>query len=139
MKLEQCELSIQSSGRGTQDITAEIKAAVSGSNIQTGLCHIFLKHTSASIILCENYDEQVRLDLERFLSRLVPDGDPLFQHVLEGKDDMPAHIRTVLTKTDMMVPIADGALALGTWQGIFLYEHRYVAQKRQVIISAMGS
>ena len=78
MKLEQCELSIQSSGRGTQDITAEIKAAVSGSNIQTGLCHIFLKHTSASIILCENYDEQVRLDLERFLSRLVPDGDPLF-------------------------------------------------------------
>ena len=139
MKLEQCGLSIQSSGRGTQDITAEIKAAVSGSNIQTGLCHIFLKHTSASIILCENYDEQVRLDLERFLSRLVPDGDPLFQHVLEGKDDMPAHIRTVLTKTDMMVPIADGALALGTWQGIFLYEHRYVAQKRQVIISAMGS
>lgn len=139
MKLEQCELSIQTSGRGTQDITSEIKAAVRKSNIQTGLCHIFLRHTSASIILCENYDEQVRLDLEHFLLRFVPDGDPIFQHVLEGKDDMPAHIRTVLTKTDMTVPITDGDLALGTWQGIFLYEHRYAAQKRHIVISATGS
>lgn len=139
MKLEQCELSLQTSGRGTQDITDEIKIVVSKSKIQTGLCHVFLKHTSASLILCENYDEQVMLDLERFLSRLVPDGDSLFQHVLEGKDDMPAHIRTVLTKTDMTVPISDGDLALGTWQGIFLYEHRYAAQKRHIVISAMGS
>lgn len=138
MKIEQLPITFNTPGRGTQDITAEIKTLLATLSIQQGLCHIFLKHTSASLMLCENYDPQVRMDLEHFLIRLVPDGDPLFKHVLEGKDDMPAHIRTVLTQISLTIPIQNGKLALGTWQGIYLYEHRYQPQERHLIITVVG-
>ena len=137
-KVEQAVVTFNTSGRGTQDITADITPVVTKTKIQTGLCHLFLQHTSASLMLCENYDSQVRKDLEYFLLRLVPDGDPLFKHVTEGKDDMPAHIRAILTQASLTIPIQDGKSALGTWQGIFLYEHRYQPQQRHILITVMG-
>ncbi|MBA2650341.1 MAG: YjbQ family protein [Legionella sp.] len=138
MKIEQNEIIINTTGRGTQNITQEISKIVSDNEIKTGLCHLFLKHTSASLIICENYDVQVRKDLDNFFARLIPDGDPLFKHVIEGIDDMPAHIRTIITQTEMNIPISQGELALGKWQGIFLYEHRYNPQKRQLLVTIMG-
>ncbi len=138
MNIMQHELVITTLGRGTQDFTADVRKAISDCKIKMGLCHLFLKHTSASLMICENYDVQVRKDLENFLSRLIPDGDPLFQHTLEGEDDMPAHVRTILTQTEMNIPITEGALALGRWQGIFLYEHRYAAQQRHIILTIIG-
>lgn len=138
MNIMQHELIIPTPGRGTQDITTEVRRVVSDNKIAIGLCHLFLKHTSASLMICENYDVQVRKDLENFLSRLIPDGDPLFKHTIEGEDDMPAHVRTVLTQTEMNIPICDGQLGLGTWQGIFLYEHRYAAQQRHIILTMIG-
>ncbi|HHF7364918.1 TPA: secondary thiamine-phosphate synthase enzyme YjbQ [Legionella bozemanae] len=138
MKIEQFPISFNTPGRSTQDITDPIKNILAKATIQQGLCHLFLKHTSASLMLCENYDPQVRMDLENFLVRLVPDGDPLFQHVIEGKDDMPAHVRTVLTQTSLTIPIQSGKLVLGTWQGIYLYEHRYQSQKRHLVITVIG-
>ncbi|MCB1803072.1 MAG: secondary thiamine-phosphate synthase enzyme YjbQ [Gammaproteobacteria bacterium] len=125
-------------GRGTLDITAEVQRVVSASNIVRGLCHVFVQHTSASLIICENADPTVRSDLERFMSRLAPDGDPIYQHTLEGADDMPAHVRAILTNMDVTVPVRDGRCALGTWQGIFLYEHRHAAQRRQVVVTVSG-
>ncbi|MCW8398390.1 secondary thiamine-phosphate synthase enzyme YjbQ [Legionella sp. PATHC038] len=138
MKIEQFALTFNTQGRGTEDITPEVTSFLSNMTIKHGLCHLFLKHTSASLIICENYDPQVRRDLENFLVRLVPDGDPLFKHVIEGKDDMPAHIRTVLTQSSLTIPIYDGKLALGTWQGIYLYEHRYQPQQRHLLITGVG-
>jgi secondary thiamine-phosphate synthase enzyme len=138
MNIMQHELFITTPGRGTQDITAEVRKVVANCKLGIGLCHLFLKHTSASLMICENYDAQVRQDLENFLSRLIFDGDPLFKHTIEGEDDMPAHIRTILTQTEMNIPICDGQLELGTWQGIFLYEHRYAAQQRHIIMTIMG-
>lgn len=139
MNFEQHEILIQTSGRGTQNITTEISKIVRKSQIKTGVCHIFIRHTSASLMICENYDAQVRQDLENFFARLIPDGDPLFKHVIEGKDDMPAHIRTILTQTEMNIPVTNGELALGKWQGVFLYEHRYDPQRRQILITVIGS
>lgn len=138
MKIEQYFFAFNTPGRGTQDITSKIKTALANTRLQHGLCHLFIKHTSASLMVCENYDIQVRDDLEHFLLRLVPDGDPLFQHVIEGKDDMPAHIRTLLTQTSLTLPLQNGELALGTWQGIYLYEHRYQPQERHVVLTALG-
>lgn len=138
MKIEQHEINITTSGRGSQEITEEIRKMVSNTAINRGLCHLFLKHTSASLMICENYDAQVRKDFDRFLARLVPDGDPLFKHTIEGEDDMPAHIRTILTRTEMSVPICEGKLLLGTWQGIFLYEHRYAPHQRYLTVSVFG-
>lgn len=131
-------LTVPTAGRGTLDVTAEIERAVRASGIRAGLCHCFLRHTSASLILCENADPTVRRDLEAFLSRLAPDGDPLYRHRSEGPDDMPAHIRAVLTKTDLTVPVRDGSTALGTWQGIYLYEHRSSAHRREILMTIMG-
>ncbi len=139
MNIKQNEIIICTSGRGTQNITHEISKIVLDNEIKTGICHLFLLHTSASLMICENYDVQVRKDLENFLSRLIPDGDPLFKHVIEGKDDMPAHIRTILTQTEMSIPISHKELALGKWQGIFLYEHRYDPQKRQILVTVIGT
>ncbi|MCW8444426.1 secondary thiamine-phosphate synthase enzyme YjbQ [Fluoribacter gormanii] len=138
MKIEQFPITFNTSGRGTQDITTVVKTLLSKTTIRQGLCHLFLKHTSASLMLCENYDPQVRKDLEHFLLRLIPDGDPLFKHVLEGQDDMPAHIRTVLTQTSLTIPMQNGQFALGTWQGIYLYEHRYQEQERHLLITVIG-
>jgi secondary thiamine-phosphate synthase enzyme len=122
-------------GRGTYDITPQILAVVQNAGIRTGLCHLFLQHTSASLIICENADPSVRSDLERFLARLVPDGDPLYDHTQEGPDDMPAHVRAVLTKMEMTLPVSNGHCALGTWQGVYLYEHRHHPHERRVIVT----
>ncbi|HEX7029994.1 MAG TPA: secondary thiamine-phosphate synthase enzyme YjbQ [Gammaproteobacteria bacterium] len=131
-------LSFETPGRGTTDITAAIQGAVGEAGVETGLCNLFIQHTSASLLLTENADPQVRRDLETFLAGLVPDGDPMFGHDDEGPDDMPAHVRTVLTESALSVPVTAGRLALGTWQGIFLYEHRAGAHRRRVTITVLS-
>ena len=134
----QQQLTIDTDGRGTVDITDTVQAAVANGGIATGLCHVFVQHTSASLILCENADPAVRSDLERFMARLAPDGDPLFRHVSEGPDDMPAHVRSVLTQSDLQIPVTGGRCALGTWQGIYLWEHRTHAHRRRVTVTIQG-
>ena len=131
-------LEIDTRGRGTYNITKVLQQAVARSGSDSGLCHVFVQHTSASLILCENADPDVRADLEHWLQRQVPDGDPAYAHSLEGADDMPAHIRSILTNMDLTLPVHDGRCALGTWQGVFLYEHRYHAQRRRVVVSVTG-
>jgi secondary thiamine-phosphate synthase enzyme len=125
-------------GRGTYDITREVAQIVARSDISTGLCHVFTHHTSASLVLCENADPSVRRDLEQFMSKLVPDGDPMFDHTMEGPDDMPAHIRSILSKMDLTVPVSSGKCGLGTWQGIYLWEHRTHSHNRTVTVTVMG-
>ena len=132
-------LTVATSGRGTFDVTAEVAKVVRAAEVQSGLCNVFIHHTSASLILCENADPTVRSDLERFARRLVPDGDALFEHTDEGPDDMPAHVRSILTQTSLTLPVAGGRLALGTWQGVYLWEHRLRAHRRQVTVSVLGS
>lgn len=134
----QREFSFQLRGRGTLDITASINGAVADSGVQTGLCNVFIHHTSASLLLTENADPQVRADLETFIARMVPDGDPMFGHDAEGPDDMPAHVRTMLTESSLSVPVSNGRLALGTWQGIYLWEHRHEPHQRRVTITVLG-
>lgn len=136
---EQQRLTIATGGRGTYDITREVGQVVRESGLTTGICHLFVHHTSASLILCENADPTVRRDLEAFLSRLVADGDPLFDHSQEGPDDMPAHVRSILTNMDLTIPVTGGRCALGTWQGIYLYEHRTRAHRRQVTVTVCGN
>ncbi len=128
-------LTVRTEGRGTYEITRDIQRVVGQSTIRTGLCHVFIRHTSASLIVCENADPTVRGDLERFVSRLVPDGDAIYEHTLEGPDDMPAHVRSVLTNLDLTLPVTDQRCALGTWQGIYLYEHRARPHSREVIVT----
>lgn len=122
-------------GRGTYEITGQVREAVRNAGIQTGLCHLFLQHTSASLIICENADPAVRSDLEHFIARLVPDGDPIYSHTAEGPDDMPAHVRAILTQAEMTLPVSQGRCALGTWQGVYLYEHRQAAHERRVVVT----
>jgi len=129
---------IATRGRGTYDITRDVEKVVRESGLATGICHVFVHHTSASLILCENADSTVRGDLEAFMTRLVPDGDPLFDHTQEGPDDMPAHVRAILTKMDLALPVSEGRCALGTWQGIYLYEHRTHAQRRRITVTVSG-
>ncbi len=125
-------------GRGTADITREVSEVIQRAGITTGICQLFIQHTSASLILCENADPTVRADLERFMSRLAPDGDPLFDHTQEGPDDMPAHIRSILTKMDLSFPILNGRPGLGTWQGIYLWEHRTHPHRRRITLTLYG-
>jgi secondary thiamine-phosphate synthase enzyme len=132
-------LSVATSGRGTFDITDDLGRVVRASEVDSGVCHVFIHHTSASLIVCENADPTVRSDLERFAGRLVPDGDPLYQHTAEGPDDMPAHVRSVLTQTSLTLPVARGRVALGTWQGVYVWEHRLRSHRRQVTVSVIGS
>ena len=134
----QQQLSMQTPGRGSFNISSEISDVVSGSGITTGFCHIFVHHTSASLMLCENADPVVRSDLEKFIQRLVPDGDPIFDHTDEGPDDMPAHVRTVITHSDLTVPVTGGRCLLGTWQGIFLWEHRTRGYSRRLTVTVYG-
>jgi len=136
--LHQKTLRQRTQGRGTYDITAQVRAVVREAGIQTGLCHLFVQHTSASLIICENADPSVRSDLERFLARLVPDGDPIYDHTSEGPDDMPAHVRAILTKMEMTLPVSQGQCALGTWQGVYLYEHRHHPHDRRVVVTVRG-
>ena len=132
-------VTVATSGRGTSDITREVARVVRAAEVDGGVCHVFIHHTSASLMVCENADPDVRSDLERFLRRLVPDGDPIYQHTAEGPDDMPAHVRSVLTQTTLTLPVAGGELALGTWQGVYLWEHRLSPHRRQVTVSVLGS
>lgn len=134
----QVRFQIATRGRGTYLITQEVNEQVRRSGIGTGLCHVFLHHTSASLILCENADPDVRSDLERYMKRLVPDGDPLFEHTAEGPDDMPAHIRNILTSTDLTIPVNRHRCEMGTWQGLYLWEHRSSAFQRQLTVTVYG-
>ena len=131
-------LDVATPGRGLVEITREVTQWVGGTGIADGLLTLFIRHTSASLLVQENADPQVRRDLERFFARLVPDGDPLFEHQSEGPDDMPAHVRSALTQTQLALPLIDGRLALGTWQGIYVYEHRHRAHTRQVALHLIG-
>src|SRR5260221_13517324 len=132
------ELAIMTRSRGFYEITGEVTALLRQARINTGLATLLLQHTSASLLIQENADPEVRRDLERFFSRLTPDGDPLFQHTSEGDDDMPAHVRTALTTVNLSIPIQNGRLTLGTWQGIYLWEHRLQPHRRQVAIHFLG-
>ena len=134
----QTKITLPNSGRGTYDITADVQSEVAKSGIDYGLAHIFIHHTSASLIICENADPSVRTDLEAYMSRAVPDGDPLFKHTQEGPDDMSAHVRSILTQTALTIPVTDAALALGTWQGIYLWEHRRGSHTRTVTVTVQG-
>ncbi len=136
--VHQQQLRFSTRGRGTYNISQQVDEVISKSGIKTGICQIFIHHTSASLILCENADPTVRTDLETFMKRLVPDGDNMFQHKDEGDDDMPAHIRTVLTESSLSIPIENGKECLGTWQGIYLWEHRTSPFKRNITVTVMG-
>ncbi len=136
--ISQTEINVSTSGRGTYDISQQIQDFVGSAGVTTGLCHVFIKHTSASLMLCENADPAVLRDLETFMERQVPDGDPMFTHTAEGPDDMPAHVRSVLTQSDINLPVSNGRCALGTWQGIYLWEHRFAPHLRTVMLTLTG-
>jgi secondary thiamine-phosphate synthase enzyme len=129
------EYSVQTNGRGFTDLTARTAAFVRESGVREGVCNVFLVHTSASLIFGENADPSVRRDLETFFARLAPDGAPVYEHDTEGPDDMPSHIRTVLTQNSLVIPIIGGELGLGTWQAIFLWEHRKIPHERRIIVT----
>ncbi len=132
------EIVISTNGQGLLEITAEVARVVAESRVREGLCTVYIRHTSASLTIQENADPSARHDLERWLNRLVPEGDALYTHTLEGPDDMPSHIKAILTQTSLGIPILQGQLALGTWQGIYLWEHRHDGGPRRVVIHVGG-
>jgi secondary thiamine-phosphate synthase enzyme len=134
----QTVLDLPPASRGLHDITRAVSEAVASSGVRTGLCHVFLLHTSASLLIQENADPAVLADLETWLSGAVHDGERRFSHVLEGPDDMSAHVRTALTHTDLTLPVRDGRLLLGTWQGLYLYEHRTRSHRRRLSVTVLG-
>lgn len=138
MQIHQDTLLISTNGRNTYNITQEVDRLIQQSGITTGTCHTFIHHTSASLIITENADPDVRYDLETLISRLAPDGDPEYRHILEGTDDMSAHMRCVLTQTEMTVPVTKGRSAMGTWQGLFLWEHRTGGFSRKITVTVTG-
>ena len=127
-------LTIRAAGQGLHEITDEVRRAVRESGLDEGLCTLFLQHTSASLTIQENADPSARRDLEAWLDRLVPEGDPLYTHTAEGPDDMPSHVKAILTATSLAIPVEGGDLALGTWQGIYLWEHRRGARTRRLVV-----
>jgi secondary thiamine-phosphate synthase enzyme len=131
-------LTVQASGRRLYDVTQQVTTWVSDQAIETGLLTLYIQHTSASLLINENYDRDVLVDMEAFFNRLVPDGDALFIHTIEGPDDMPAHVRTALTQTSLSIPVANGRVALGQWQGIFLFEHRLMSSTRRIMMHLIG-
>jgi secondary thiamine-phosphate synthase enzyme len=132
------ELRVETKGRGIYDLSNDVQRVVGSSGVDTGMCHVFICHTSASLMLCENADPAVMRDLETFMSRQVPDGDPMFTHRSEGPDDMPAHVRSILTQSDLNIPVVNGRCALGTWQGVYLWEHRLAPHSRRIIVTVQG-
>jgi secondary thiamine-phosphate synthase enzyme len=134
----QSSFEIATRGRGSRDITGEVAAVVARSGVEVGIAHVFVQHTSCSLLLTENADPDVRRDLETLLGRVAPDGDPAYRHDTEGPDDMAAHARTVLTGASVSVPVGEGRLLLGTWQGVFLWEHRTSAHRRTVVVTVLG-
>ena len=129
------ELVVRTTGRGFFELTNDVMSVVRASGVAEGLCNLFVTHTSASLLAGENWDPSVRRDLETFMSRVAPDGDARYEHAAEGPDDMPSHIRTMLTQSSIVIPITGGKLQLGTWQGIFLWEHRTAAHERRVVVT----
>ncbi len=129
---------VRTRGRGTHEITSEVQRIVGGAEMEVGLCTVFVHHTSASLTINENADPDVQRDLDAFFARLVPDGDPLFIHTAEGPDDMPSHVRSALTQTSLGIPVARGRCDLGTWQGIYLWEHRHRPHRRRVTVTIVG-
>jgi secondary thiamine-phosphate synthase enzyme len=134
----QIQIEINTTGRGTTEVTDQVQQTVLDSGIRTGLANIFIHHTSASLMICENADSSVQRDLEKFMSTLAPDGDPGYEHDAEGPDDMPAHIRSMLTGSDLSIPVTGGRMALGTWQGIYVWEHRRRAHGRRFTVTVTG-
>jgi len=132
------DFAIATRGRGLYEFTRDVAAWIRDSGFKSGLLTLHAQHTSASLLIQENADPEVRRDLERFFARLVPDGDPLFRHTLEGDDDMPAHVRTALTAVNLSIPVSGGRMALGTWQGLYLWEHRTVPHTRQITAHFIG-
>jgi secondary thiamine-phosphate synthase enzyme len=132
------QISVKAQGRKLYDITPQVLNWANALGIETGLLTLYIQHTSASLLINENYDSDVLVDMEAFFNRLVPDGDSLFIHTVEGTDDMPAHVRTALTQTSLSIPILEGKVALGQWQGIFMFEHRHAAMNRRVLLHALG-
>jgi len=139
MKIWQREISVQTRGQGTYEFTEQCVDAVRAAGMRTGVLLAFCRHTSCSLVLMENADPTARRDLERWLGRLVPEGDPDFQHTAEGPDDMPSHIKMALTRTSETIPIGEGQLLTGTWQGIFLWEHRSQPHHRRIVLTLQGS
>ena len=138
MSAQSASCSVRTRGRGTTEVTSQVQSAVAASGIEDGLCTVFIHHTSASLTINENADPDVQRDLDAFLSRLVPDGDSLYVHTMEGPDDMPAHVRTALTQTSLSIPVSGGQALLGTWQGIFVWEHRHRSHQRRVTVTVVG-
>ena len=138
MKQYQETLEIDSPGRGLHDVTAGVRKAVRAAGVETGLCVVYCRHTSCSLIIQENADPSARRDLEAWLERIAPDGDPRYTHTAEGPDDMPSHLRAAVTKTSETIPIVDGELALGTWQGVYLAEHRVRPHRRSLVVHVTG-
>ncbi len=138
MRQKQGKISLKTQGRRLYDVTEKVQHWVVASGILEGILSLFIQHTSASIMIQENDDPEVLEDLERFFDRLVPQGDPLFRHTIEGPDDMPAHVRSALTGVSLSVPVIGGQLALGAWQGLFLYEHRTQGRNRTLVCHLMG-
>ena len=134
----QQQLQVSTRGRGTSNISREVADVIRDSGISQGICQVFIHHTSASLILCENADPAVRTDLETFMKKIVPDGDRMFRHTDEGPDDMPAHVRSVLTQGTLSIPVNGGRDTLGTWQGIYLWEHRTHPHNRRITVTVMG-
>jgi secondary thiamine-phosphate synthase enzyme len=138
MQQKTTTLAFTTTGRGMTDITEDVRRWAESQGAQTGLLTLWLQHTSASLLVQENADPDVRSDLERWFARLVPDGDPLFEHTTEGPDDMPAHVRTALTTVQISIPLTQGRLALGTWQGLYLWEHRRSGHRRRLVLHLLG-
>ena|ERR1700733_9503902 len=131
-------LSVKTAGRRLHDVTSEVRGVVHESKVRTGLCSVFLRHTSASLVIQENADSAVLRDLERWLEKLAPEDEGAYEHDAEGPDDMPAHLRSAVTRTSEAIPIADGALLLGTWQALYLWEHRRGSHRREVVVTVLG-
>ena len=138
MPVVQSIVRVSTPGRGLVSLTGRLTTLVTESGVQTGLCHVFLRHTSAGLIISENADPAVGHDLDRYMARAVPDGDPLFEHDAEGPDDMPAHIRTLLAGAQLTIPIGRGQMLLGTWQGVYVWEHRHHGHQREVVVTVSG-
>jgi secondary thiamine-phosphate synthase enzyme len=135
---QRSETLVVATRRGLTEITGGVQGVLRASGIREGLCTAFIRHTSASLLIQENADPAVQRDLEAFLGRLVPDGDPLYTHVAEGDDDMPSHVKAALTRTSEQVPVREGELVLGTWQGLYVWEHRRGRHRREVVVHVMG-
>jgi secondary thiamine-phosphate synthase enzyme len=139
VKVHQDTLAVSTRGRGTTDITTQVSAVVAQSGVKTGLCTVFVQHTSASLVIQENADPAVRRDMQTWIDRLAPEDPRAYEHDDEGPDDMPAHLRSVVTRTSEVVPVQAGRLALGTWQGIYLWEHRRAPHTRTIVVHVQGA